>query len=86
MEADRQKKDYREGDDAESVERFITRLRNSQVTKFKSPGHGYDYRLTGEDITGNSLVYKKEIIHFACFANMADKPGRLRRPGRPSLF
>jgi hypothetical protein len=86
MEADRQRKKYREDDDVETIEQFIARIRNSQVTKFKSPGHGYDYRLTGEDITGNSLVYKKEIIHFACFAKVSNSPRRNRWPERLPLL
>ena len=84
VEADRQKKKFSEAKEHVSPQQFFDLIEESTATKYKSPGHGYDYRLMGEAITGNSLVYKKEIIHFACFARMSYDNRRNFMP--PSLF
>ena len=52
---------------------FIARINASDTAKFKSPGHGYDHRITGKDLTGNILIYRKEVIHFAAFNNKNEK-------------
>jgi len=36
--------------------------------RFKSIGHGHDYRFGGKDLTGTALVYRKRVIHAAFFA------------------
>jgi hypothetical protein len=83
VEADRKRIDKPENTMQETPEMFFERIENSMATKFKSPGHGYDYRLTGGDIPGNSLGYRKEIIHFACFAKNTDDRQLTRRPLMP---
>jgi hypothetical protein len=62
----------------DSPESFLQRLVFAEVNQFKSPGHGDDHRFQGKDLTGNSLVYKDEVIHFAAFDHSEEKPYRRR--------
>jgi hypothetical protein len=50
-----------------TISEFIERLKQSQTTVFKSPGHGYDHRIAGTKLSGNMLVYRNEVIHLAAF-------------------
>ena len=63
----------------ETVESFLQRLEKAKVTVFKSPGHGYDLRISGKDLTGNALRYKGEVIHLAAFDNVNSERSRRYR-------
>jgi hypothetical protein len=65
IEADLNK--HQEAKEEQSLVHFINSLTEADVEVFKSPGHGYDCRLSGKEITGSALVYKNEVIHFSAF-------------------
>jgi hypothetical protein len=67
----------------ELAESFLEHLKEVTVTRFKSPGHGYDLRLSGAGLSGNALEYRGEIIHLAVFDFQEDPSGsqpRFRNP------
>ena len=46
--------------------------------RFKSVGHGWDFRLEGKGMVGSALVYNKALIHAAFFrVTEAEKAGRM---------
>jgi hypothetical protein len=53
----------------ETATQFMAGVLKTKKGKFKSPGHGYDWRLESEQITGSALVYRNEIIHLTAFPN-----------------
>ncbi len=58
----------------QQINSFINNIKQVEISKFKSPGHGYDLRISGNNINGNALQYRKEIIHLAVFiATKKDK-------------
>ena len=46
---------------------FIAMSMKCEGKKFKSIGHGWDYRLKGEGLVGSSLVWRKKVVHMAFF-------------------
>ena len=46
---------------------FLEKARFSNEKKFKSAGHGWDYRYIGDGILGSTLLYRKKVIHTAFF-------------------
>lgn len=78
IEAELEGKKTIEATKKDSPETFLERIVFAEVNQFKSPGHGFDHRFTGKDLTGNSLVYQDEVIHFAAFDNGEDKTYRRR--------
>jgi len=54
----------------EPVETFKSSLRSLSSQFYKSLGEGWDYRFTGDSITGSALVCEEEVIH-AVFYNEA---------------
>jgi hypothetical protein len=61
----------RSGRDSEpSIDRarsFIEEVAQCEEKKFKSMGHGWDYRFEGKGIVGSSLVHQEKVIHLAFF-------------------
>ncbi len=51
------------------AEEFLHRIPKSSEEKFRSVGYGWDYRYTSRDIVGSALVYNREVIHLAFFAD-----------------
>ncbi|HNQ01602.1 MAG TPA: hypothetical protein PKN59_04855, partial [Syntrophales bacterium] len=46
--------------------------------RFKSVGHGWDFRLEGKGMVGSALVYNKALVHAAFFrVTEAEKAGRM---------
>jgi hypothetical protein len=56
----------------DSFRDFMGKLKDSETARFKSPGHGYDHRISGNELVGNMLVYRDEIIHLAAFNHNAE--------------
>ncbi len=52
----------------DEAQAFVDKARVSEQSKFKSIGHGWDYRLRGERIVGSSLLWRTKGIHMAFFA------------------
>lgn len=52
----------------EQVKLFMDKIKKVEVSKFKSPGHGYDLRISGDGLSGNALQYRKEIIQLDVFS------------------
>lgn len=46
---------------------FIEKILQCKEQKYKSIGHGWDYRFNGDDLVGSCLIYRKRIIHSAFF-------------------
>jgi len=46
---------------------FLVALYQAKTYRFKSPGLGYDHRISHKTIAGNILTYKKEVIQFSAF-------------------
>lgn len=47
---------------------FLAKLTKCEAEKFESPGLGDDLRLESAEISGSSLIYKEETLHFAAIA------------------
>lgn len=57
---------------------FLEEIMDSKEKKYKSIGHGWDYRFEGKAIVGSALVYRKKVIHAAFFGTTeSDKAGRM---------
>jgi len=61
------KKKSEEKDILEKGRAFLNEAGNCTGEKFKSVGHGWDYRFEGESIVGSALVYRNQVIHLALF-------------------
>ena len=60
---------------------FLSGLLEAKKEKFKSPGHGYDWRLNNEAITASALLYRGEVIHFSAFIDKDSPEDKItRRP------
>jgi hypothetical protein len=69
-------------DDEPSIDKarsFIEEAALCEEKRFKSVGHGWDYRFEGNGVVGSSLVYQEKVIHLAFF-----KAGQEGRTGRIS--
>lgn len=53
--------------DVKQAEKFIEMTKQSEETRYKSLGYGYDHRFSGESLSGSSLIYDASIIHSAFF-------------------
>jgi hypothetical protein len=47
---------------------FLDKIRRSEEKKFKSIGHGWDYRFNGNGVVGSALLYGKVPVHLAFFS------------------
>ena len=57
---------------------FIAEALACTGKRFKSVGHGWDFRLEGKGLVGSALVYNKALIHAAFFrATEAEKAGHM---------
>ena len=56
---------------SESAEAFIRRLRTLDSQSYKSIGEGWDYRFSGDSITGSALTYDEEVIHAVFYSDDA---------------
>jgi len=46
---------------------FLQTAQKCEEQKFKSIGHGFDYRYKGKSMVGSALVYQQKVIHTAFF-------------------
>ena len=63
---------------------FIKETLTCKEKKYKSVGHGWDYRFIADTVVGSALVYRKKAIHMAFFrttknSNVGKMPGYKRR-------
>jgi len=66
---------------------FIDRIQNCQQKKYKSVGHGWDYRFTAEKLVGSVLAYRKETVHAVFFTTVkSDQAGKMADSGRRRGF
>ena len=57
---------------------FIAEALACTGKRFKSVGHGWDFRLEGKGMVGSALVYNKALIHSAFFRTTeAEKAGHM---------
>ena len=57
---------------------FIAEALACTGNRFKSVGHGWDFRLEGKGLVGSALVYNKALIHAAFFrVTEAEKAGHM---------
>lgn len=57
---------------------FIAEALACTGKRFKSVGHGWDFRLEGKGLVGSALVYNKALIHAAIFRTTeAEKAGHM---------
>ena len=54
---------------------FVEEVAQCEEKKFKSVGHGWDFRFEGRGIVGSSLVHQEKVIHLAFFK--ADQEERI---------
>lgn len=77
MDAILQKKEKRDKPSTNKAKAFLEEITVSKEKKYKSIGHGWDYRFEGKAIVGSALVYRKKVIHTAFFGTTeSDKAGR----------
>jgi hypothetical protein len=69
------------GDDEPSIDQarsFIEEAARCEEKRFKSVGHGWDYRFDGKGVVGSSLVHQEKVIHLAFFkADQEERTGRI---------
>ncbi len=57
---------------------FLAEALTCTGSRFKSVGHGWDFRLEGKGMVGTALVYNKALVHAAFFrVTEAEKAGRM---------
>jgi len=57
---------------------FLTEAMACTGNRFKSVGHGWDFRLEGKGMVGSALVYNKALVHAAFFRiTEAEKAGHM---------
>ncbi len=62
---------------------FIEEARQCKEEKFKSIGHGWDYRFEGPTIVGSVLVHQEMVIHMAFFETTeGERVGRMSSASR----
>ncbi|MBE9506310.1 MAG: hypothetical protein IMY84_05780 [Chloroflexi bacterium] len=47
---------------------FLLATSSTDEKRYKSVGHGYDYRYTGEGMVGSAIAFRSEVVHTAFFA------------------
>jgi hypothetical protein len=66
---------------------FIAEAMACTGQRFKSVGHGWDFRLEGKGLVGSALVYNKALIHAAFFRTTeAEKAGHMSSISRRRGF
>lgn len=68
----RKEKNQQHSGDTKAKE-FLKQVTGTKVKRYKSPGHGWDYRFEGNKTVGSALIYRKQIIHAAFFKNSSKK-------------
>lgn len=78
MDALLQKKEKNDEPSVNKAKAFLEEITVSKEKKYKSIGHGWDYRFEGKAIVCSALVYRKKVIHTAFFRTTeSDKAGRI---------
>lgn len=54
-------------DSSKQASEFIQKAKDSNESKHKSVGYGYDHRYAGKNLVGFSLIYHDTVIHSAFF-------------------
>lgn len=57
----------------ELAKEFLLATSSTEEKSYKSVGHGYDYRYTGEGTVGSAIAFRKEVVHTAFFAVPRDE-------------
>ena len=47
---------------------FLLATSSTEEKRYKSVGHGYDYRYAGEGMVGSVIAFRSEVVHAAFFA------------------
>lgn len=55
-----------------AAEGFVAVVGQIRHRKYKSVGHGYDFRYQSDRVVGSALVYRKQVIHAAFFPLIAE--------------
>ena len=53
---------------------FIKKIKSCKEEKYKSVGHGWDYRYISNTIVGSVLLYRKKAIHMSFFKTENSEP------------
>lgn len=61
---------------------FLKRAMQTTEARFKSVGHGWDCRYSGNGIVGSTLEYRHQLLHCAFFA---ESDARGRKPAMPDM-
>jgi hypothetical protein len=87
MEAMLEKKNGQYAVSADIVRTFMDAAANSNDTKFKSVGLGWDYRFEAENLVGSALEYESHVIHVASFPiEASEKIDPMAGPGRRRAY
>ncbi len=57
----------------EFAKEFLLATSTTEEKSYKSVGHGYDYRYTGEGMVGSAIAFRSEVVHTAFFAVPRDE-------------
>ncbi len=57
----------------ELAKEFLLATSSTEEKRYKSVGHGYDYRYTGEGMVGSAIAFRSEVAHTAFFAVPCDE-------------
>jgi hypothetical protein len=57
----------------ELAQGFLHATSSTEEKRYKSVGHGYDYRYAGEGIVGSAITFRSEVVHTAFFAVPCDE-------------
>lgn len=78
MEALLQKEEKSKEPTVEQAMAFLKAVAKCKEKKYKSIGHGWDYRFESDDIVGSALMYRNKVIHTAFFRiTEEEKAGRI---------
>ncbi|MEN6291647.1 MAG: DUF6569 family protein [Methanobacterium sp.] len=69
MEAVLNKNNSTNSDYSKKSEKFIEEINDTNESKLKSLGHGWDHRFESESVLGSGLVCLDEVIHVSFFKN-----------------
>jgi len=76
-----------DNDIVEKARKFIGEAGECKEEKFKSIGHGDDYRFEGPTIVGSALVHQETVIHMAFFETTgSERVGRMSSASRRRRF
>jgi hypothetical protein len=71
----------------EKAKTFIGEAGECKEERFKSIGHGYDYRFEGPTIVGSALVHQEMVIHMAFFEiTESERTGRMSSASRRKRY